>query len=57
MKETLTGPSDWQSSVIAVPPLARSADLKLAKSANSTLIRHMESGGISIIMCGGNANF
>jgi hypothetical protein len=27
MKEILTGPSDWQSSVIAVPPLARAADL------------------------------
>jgi len=57
MKETLTGPSDWQSSVIAVPPLARTTELALAKSANATLIRHMESGGISIIMCGGNANF
>ena len=57
MKVILTGPSDWQSSVIAVPPLARAADLTLAKPANKGLIRHMESGGISIIMCGGNANF
>lgn len=57
MKETLTGPSDWQSSVIAVPPLARTAALDLDKSANATLIRHMESGGVSIVMCGGNANF
>lgn len=57
MKETLTGPSDWQSSVIAVPPLARTPELKLAKDANARLIKHMEAGGISIIMCGGNANF
>ncbi|OSQ55729.1 hypothetical protein MCRY_20145 [Marivita cryptomonadis] len=57
MKETLNGPSDWQSSVIAVPPLARNADLTLAKPANAKLIHHMEAGGISIIMCGGNANF
>ena len=57
MKEALEGPSDWQASVIAVPPLARTDDLVLAPAANRALIRYLEAGGISIIMCGGNANF
>jgi dihydrodipicolinate synthase/N-acetylneuraminate lyase len=57
MKVTVKGPSDWQSSVIAVPPLARNDDLVVAPAANRALIRYLESGGISIIMCGGNANF
>lgn len=57
MKETLDQPAAWQSSVIAVPPLARTETLDLAPEANRTLIAHIERGGISIIMYGGNANF
>lgn len=57
MKESLSTPADWQSSVISVPPLARDDDLNLAPEPNRALIRHLESGGVSIIMCGGNANF
>lgn len=57
MRETLTGPADWQGSVIAVPPMARDEALDLAPAPNRALIRHIETGGISILMCGGNANF
>lgn len=57
MRTTLKGPADWQASVIAVPPMARTKGLDFAADPNRRLIRHLEAGGISIIMCGGNANF
>lgn len=43
------------SSVIAVPPLARHPDRRWNHAANSRLINHMEAGGISILLYGGNA--
>lgn len=55
-----TGPTTFaklQGSVIAVPPLARNADLSLNRAANQSLIRHLEAGGVSTLMYGGNANF
>jgi dihydrodipicolinate synthase/N-acetylneuraminate lyase len=45
------------SSVIAVPPLARDAQECVHASENARLIRHLESGGIRILLYGGNANF
>jgi dihydrodipicolinate synthase/N-acetylneuraminate lyase len=47
---------DLRSSVIAVPPLARKADLTLNDEENCKLIRHMEAGGIRTLLYGGNAN-
>jgi dihydrodipicolinate synthase/N-acetylneuraminate lyase len=44
-------------SVLAVPPLARNPDLSLNREANAALIRHIEAGGVSTFMYGGNANF
>ena len=49
--------ASYQTSVIAVPPLARSADGTVCTAQNTKLIRHMESGGIHILLYGGNANF
>ena len=49
--------SDLNRSVVAVPPLARNNDLTLNREANAALIRHMEQGGVSTLMYGGNANF
>lgn len=46
-----------RSSVIAVPPLARDADLRYAAEPNQALIRHIEAGGVDILLYGGNANF
>ena len=45
------------ASVVAVPPLARNADLTLNRAENLKLIRHIEAGGVSTFLYGGNANF
>jgi len=57
MKTTPVTPADLRRSVIAVPPLARHADFTLNREANTALIRHLEAGGITSLMYGGNANF
>ena len=57
MKTTPVTHEDLSSSVLAVPPLARHADLSLNNAANKALIHHMESGGIRTLLYGGNANF
>jgi dihydrodipicolinate synthase/N-acetylneuraminate lyase len=49
--------ADLSASVLAVPPLARNADLTLNRAANAALIKHIEGGGISTLLYGGNANF
>jgi dihydrodipicolinate synthase/N-acetylneuraminate lyase len=49
--------ADLGASVLAVPPLARNADLSFNKAANATLIKHIEGGGVSTLLYGGNANF
>ena len=56
MKTTLTI-ADLQNSIISVPPLCRDADLKSVASENAKLIRHIEGGGVSTLLYGGNANF
>ena len=57
MKTSPVTPQDLSASVLAVPPLARQADLSLDPAANRALIRHLEAGGVSTLMYGGNANF
>ncbi len=47
---------DLRSSVVAVPPLARNADLTLNDAENTKLIRHLEAGGVRTMLYGGNAN-
>ena len=44
-------------SVIAVPPLARRADYSVDPEANRAIVRHIEAGGVSTLLYGGNANF
>lgn len=56
MLDTFTRES-LTSSVLAVPPLARNADLSLNDTDNRKLIRHIESGGVRTLLYGGNANF
>jgi len=46
-----------RSSVIAVPPLARREDLSFDAIENGRLIRHIEAGGVSTLLYGGNALF
>jgi len=43
-------------SVMAVPPLCRDAAGRIDRDANARLIRHMEAGGVSLLLYGGNAN-
>lgn len=57
MKTTDVHFGDIRQSVIAVPPLARSADHSLDREANAAIVRHLEDGGIRTLMYGGNANF
>ena len=57
MKTTPIVSADLARSVIAVPPLARRADLSLDRDANRALVRHLEAGGVRSLMYGGNANF
>lgn len=49
--------SEFASSVMAVPPLARRADLSVDVAENRKLIRHIEAGGVTTLLYGGNANF
>jgi dihydrodipicolinate synthase/N-acetylneuraminate lyase len=48
--------SEFASTVMAVPPLARRPDLSLDVEENRRLIKHMEAGGIRTLLYGGNAN-
>ena len=56
MKTTFT-PTDIHRSVISVPPLCRDASLKVSAAENGKLIRHIEEGGVTTLLYGGNANF
>lgn len=49
-------PERLAASVIAVPPLARDADGALNPDANRSIIQHLENGGVSTLLYGGNAN-
>jgi len=57
VKTTTVTSEDLAASVLAVPPIARNADLSLNVSANKAMIRHLEAGGVRTLMYGGNANF
>lgn len=57
MKTSPVSIEDIQRSVLAVPPLCRQQDLSINTPANATLIRHLERGGVTTLMYGGNANF
>ncbi|HIF32457.1 MAG: dihydrodipicolinate synthase family protein [Pirellulaceae bacterium] len=48
-------PETLSASVIAVPPLARDADLTFNRSENEKQIRHLEAGGVTTLLYGGNA--
>lgn len=50
-------PDHFSHSVMAVPPLARKANRSLDVEANGRIIGHLEQGGVSLLLYGGNANF
>jgi len=57
MDTNVITPERLAASPIAVPPLARNTDLSLNLSENVRQIRHLEAGGVDILLYGGNANF
>jgi dihydrodipicolinate synthase/N-acetylneuraminate lyase len=48
-------PDTLAASVISVPPLARNPDLSLNRAENERQIRHLEAGGVTTLLYGGNA--
>ena len=56
LKTSAVSSADLSRSVLAVPPLARNGDLSLNREANIAMIRHLEQGGVSTLLYGGNAN-
>jgi len=55
--KTTFAPTDIHQSVISVPPLCRDAALQVDAAENAKVIRHIEAGGVSTLLYGGNANF
>jgi dihydrodipicolinate synthase/N-acetylneuraminate lyase len=54
--QTALTQADYASSVVAVPPIALNADYSVNVAANKAIIKHIEAGGVSILLYGGNAN-
>ncbi|QEG42386.1 dihydrodipicolinate synthase family protein [Roseimaritima ulvae] len=57
MDTTPQTPERLATSVFAVPPLARDAQLKPCATQNKRLIGHLEAGGVNLLLYGGNAVF
>lgn len=48
-------PESLAASVIAVPPVARDSDYRWNRVENDRIIKHLEAGGVSTLLYGGNA--
>lgn len=57
MKTSPVTRADLDRSVISVPPLCRDANLRSDAQQNARLIKHIELGGVTTLLYGGNANF
>ena len=55
--KTTYSPADLRASIISVPPLCRDTALQPVAAENARLIRHIEAGGVTTLLYGGNANF
>jgi dihydrodipicolinate synthase/N-acetylneuraminate lyase len=55
MKTSRVKPEDLSRSVLAVPPLPLRTDLTINEIETRRLVRHIESGGVTTILWGGNA--
>lgn len=47
----------FRAGVVAVPPLAWKAEAELDRNENVKIVRHLEAGGVRLLMYAGNANF
>ncbi|MCP5540789.1 MAG: dihydrodipicolinate synthase family protein [Akkermansiaceae bacterium] len=57
MQTAAVTPAHLRASVVAVPPLARDGSGKFSAAENSKIVRHLEAGGVTTLLYGGNANF
>ena len=57
MDTNVITPARLASSVIAVPPLARDKNYNICPIQNAKIIKHIEGGGVSSLLYGGNAMF
>lgn len=57
MHTTPVTPEILAASVIAVPPLARDTNFAIHRGENTKIVRHIENGGVTTLLYGGNANF
>jgi len=57
VKNSPVTPDDLGRSVIAVPPLALTADLTPDQNENRKILEHLHAGGVTSYLYGGNANF
>jgi len=57
MNNATITPETLSNSVIAVPPLARDADLNVCANENAKIMQYLEAGGIRTLLYGGNAVF
>lgn len=55
MDSTPHSPDRICRSVIAVPPLARDDEGVVSQTENAKIIRHLEAGGVNLLLYGGNA--
>ena len=53
---TALDPAVIARSVWSVPPLALTADFTVDDAANRAIVQHIEAGGVSTVLYGGNAN-
>lgn len=56
MKQSPISPTDIAASVWAVPPLALDDAGAIRDADNAALVRHIEAGGVTTLLYGGNAN-
>lgn len=49
-------PAQFRTSVLAVPPLARDNHELICTTQNRRIVQHLERGGVSMLLYGGNAN-
>jgi dihydrodipicolinate synthase/N-acetylneuraminate lyase len=56
MTDTRLTPSHYARSVVAVPPVALTPDLRVSVPANRAIMAHAAAGGSATLLYGGNAN-
>jgi dihydrodipicolinate synthase/N-acetylneuraminate lyase len=56
MTDAMLSPADFATSVVAVPPIALTSEMRVDVEQNAALVNHIVGGGVDILLYGGNAN-